>query len=375
MRVAAEETLRGTRYQSLDPDRYLAAERKAALAVAKALATKDYEAALTQKRAQMMNAELARAAQGAHEETGKILGHLRKLGFDEKLRTGIAKAGGLEWTTTLPDGTSQVFTQPDADGKGPQEQARALAQEKGGTFDQTSSYLDQIDGFLERYELKPVSGRRLTQRQTMRDFLERVMAMKGPDGDPMPSGIYADIPAHLVDDARKVNLAELTVQDLRDLNAAVSGIQAMAKQVRDLMTDTRADRRDEIAQPLAEQIRKTGKKRLPKLIAGPLAALTSGGDGTTGGLLTKPLRALGNFADELMLVPRLTYEMDGFKEGGVVAKGLLFPLIEASDRELEMRAELRAKTADAVKEWGKSTGYTRSQIPGLPLSKKGSGRR
>lgn len=371
MRLAAEEALRGTKFQALDPDRYLAAERKAALAVAKALATKDYETALTQKRAQMMNAELARAAQGAHEETGKILSHLRKLGFDERLRTRIAKAGGLEWTATLPDGTSKVFGRPDAEGKTAQEQARSLAQEKGGTFDQTSSYLDQIDGLLERYELKPVSGKRLTQRQTMRDFLERVMAMQGPDGEPMPTGVYADIPAHLVDDARRVNLAELTVQDLRDLNAAASGIEALAKQTRDLMTTTRKERRDELAKSLGEQIRSTGKKKLPKVVRSVLGVLTSGGDGTTGGILTRTLRSIGNFSDELMQCPRLTYEMDGFKDAGTVARGLLFPFIDAANREQEMRAEVRKRTAEAVREWGKSSGYTREEIPGLGTNRQG----
>ncbi len=352
MRFAAGEMIGDAKVSAVDPDRYIAAERKAALASAKAIATKDYATALTQKRAQMMNAELARAAHAAQEQVRKDSGALLKSATDDHHRQTIGKAGGWEWTVTYPDGQTKTFDAPDEAGKSAQEQARAEAINSRGTYDRTSGYLDQVDALLEGFEFKDISPKEARRRATLAQFLEKVRFFKGPDGDTLPTGEFPNIPQRLIDQAGKLSYKDMTVNDLHDLRQAVSSIETMAKLKNELIRSTGKHRTENTAVACAAQLAKTSTG-IKKRKAGKFAPLDT------------LLRTIGNFHDEMRLVPVLVHEMDGGRNGGALFKAFSEPQGEAARAELVIKAEGREKVKAALDEWGKSEDIVRTTIPGI----------
>lgn len=354
MRVAARQLIGRTKLTAFDPERFVAAERTNAINLRGAMATKDYAAALRFKRAQMMNSELARAAYDAHEQASKDREALQRAAKDKRWRKEIGKAGGWEWTVTYKDGTSKVFDAATPEGKSAQEQARAEAQEKGGTYEQTSGYLEQIDSILEKYDLKNRAAWEIRNRINLQQFLDKEYYTTLPDGTRERNGLYANIPESMLVEASRPNLQQLTVNDLHDVRKAVESLAMMAKFKNTLLTS-----KDKLVlqQSVAEMVKGMTEHAF-KHPKNP--------DGTTG--LTKQTRnTFSNLSDVLVQIPRIAWEMDGYKNAGPVQRLYIHPQAEAADRKLEILHNLHERVYAANKAWGKQHAF------GTSISRKIAG--
>lgn len=340
MRVAAREMIRQAKLSSFDPDTFTVAERRSALAFAEAMGKKDYEAALAAKRKQMMNAELVRAAHDAHEQAEDDRAKLGKAATDGKWRAAIGKAGGWEWTVTMPDGSQKVFDLTDAQGRSPQEQAQREATNARGTYERTSGYLDQIDSILEHYDFRKRPTWDLRRRENLRDWIAKNEFVTLPDGTQVRNGAFATIPESQVDEFRRPNWKTLTVDQLHDIRTAVDAFEAMAKNRNGLMGEFA--NRDRAA--IVSELDKTARENAFKAPRNP--------DGTSGA--GKGIANLArNLADVLVQIPRVAYEMDGFKEAGPWQRLFIHPQAEAAEAKLVMMGKLHEQMSAANKAWGK----------------------
>lgn len=363
MRVAAHEMIRTTKVAELTPEQYTVAERRNAIAYTEAFAKKDYAAALKAKRAQMMNAELARAAYEAEEQVGKQNRKLVKSAVDATYRQRVAKAGGLDWTVSFQDPTRApvVFSEDNQGAKGPsaQEQARTLAINERGTYERTSRFVDQVDNLLERFGYKDANPATQRPRESLPVFLERIAHWTTPDGEVMPTGDHPVIAPSMLDAAgpeyRKAR-KDLTIEDLQDLHDSVQSIEQVALDRNKAYSEYGKVSLQERAEAVAQGVR-----------ANPPPSKPKAADGTTGrfdGLK----RLLGNFNDSLRMVPVIAHEMDGRKTGGDVWEHMVRPAQESGDRELMMKNADRLKIEAAADEWGKrgdARMWSRQSIPGV----------
>jgi hypothetical protein len=207
--VAKDQVGRQT-IKDLRPDRYQVAERKAARAVEDALATGDSDGAFIAKQRELLNHELYRAATKAKTEAEKSYQYFKKLTTPD-VRKKIGLAGGWEWTVSFPDGTTKAL--PDED------LAKAEAQKvPGATWDQTSGYLDQIDGLMADYEFRKVPNKVIARRGNFAQWV----AQRAEAGETVA------IPDSILTGQGK-NWRSMTVDELAALRDSVKNIETMAR--------------------------------------------------------------------------------------------------------------------------------------------------
>ncbi|HQR02481.1 MAG: hypothetical protein JSR19_06950 [Proteobacteria bacterium] len=169
---AADAAIATKRVRDVRPAQYTAAEAKSAKNADKALLAKDIVAAANEKRAQLLNNRLAKAAADAVEEVRKGVDYLKK--FD---KPGVRENIELE-------------------------------------------YRDQIDALLERYDLrKSTSGKALDKREALLQFVERMAG----------EGYEPNIPEHLLNEAQRQHYKDMTVEQFRGLVDAVKSIEHLGR--------------------------------------------------------------------------------------------------------------------------------------------------
>lgn len=179
LREAAANLIGAMHASKVNPRTYQAAEKRAAYDAAHALAKGDIPGALEAKIREAINYERYLAAVQARKDTAKILKHLLSL------RTKAAR---------------------ERIGKGNPE------------------HVDQIDKLLERYELKPRRELSIEDRKT----IEAYIAEQRANGyEPAISDIFKD-------EANRKSFKDATINELRDLDEAVSSIEAIAKRDREI---------------------------------------------------------------------------------------------------------------------------------------------
>ncbi|GHU04635.1 hypothetical protein FACS1894205_3190 [Alphaproteobacteria bacterium] len=174
IRARAVQYIRGLEIRKNITGQFSRQEQAAARAVEKALAKGDVKAAARAKMQQIFNFYLTMESRKAKTATDKAIRNLRKY-TRKKVRAAIGKAG--------------------------------------------SDYLEQIDGLLEQYELKNVSGRGIDRRAAVREWV----AAKEADGQP----IHA--PQEILDNAERINWRELPVDFLLGVNDMVNSIAHAAR--------------------------------------------------------------------------------------------------------------------------------------------------
>lgn len=193
-RESAENAVANKRVRELRPAQYTAAEGKAARASTKALAADDIINAAIEKRAQLLNNQLARAAEGAVEEVRKGVDYLKK--FDKE---GSRKALDAE-------------------------------------------YLDQVDALLDRFDLrKGQSLKAIDKRTTLAAWMTSQREM----------GLEPDIPEQLQNEALRKSYKDMTVAEFRGLIDTVKQIEHLGR-LKHLLLTAKNQRayeavRDEIA--------------------------------------------------------------------------------------------------------------------------------
>jgi len=151
--------------------KYLRAERKAANAVQKAAASRDFAEVARQKQAQTMNHLLYGAARRAEDFVEAAVKRMRKL-----------------------------------------DKARTIK-----SMDQ--AYLEQIHGLLEAFDLREVSGRQVKRRQSLAEFIAAQEAQ----------GKTIVLPAKLAEMAARQHYSTLTVDELKALDDTVRALAKLGR--------------------------------------------------------------------------------------------------------------------------------------------------
>lgn len=213
---SAEQAVAAKRVRELRPAQYAAAESRAARAADKALAANDILNAAIEKRAQLLNNQLARATEGAVEEVRRGVDYLKKF---------------------------------DSDGS-----RKALDAE----------YLEQVDALLDRFDLRRgQSLKAIDKRTTLAAWLESQREM----------GLEPDIPEQLQNEAVRKHYKDMTVAEFRGLLDTVKQIEHLGRLKHRLLTaqDQRAYEavRDEIAASVRANAQgRTADTRTPTTNAG-----------------------------------------------------------------------------------------------------------
>ena len=181
---AAEAMIARTKVRELRPAQYEAAEARAGRAAERAFG-KDLIEAATQKRTQLANHYAARAAYEAVEETEKKLLHLKKLGTS------------------------------------------------GARKNMRGEFLEQLDAFLERFDLRTSTTRKktATERVALKDWLLAEAERLG--------AVAPDISEEMLDERTRKSYKDMTVEELRGVFDTVRQLEHLARREQKMYTTLR----------------------------------------------------------------------------------------------------------------------------------------
>lgn len=263
-RQFAEAAIARLRVRDIKPSQYAVAEAKAARAAQEALRKDDLATAAVQKRNQLINNYATRAAYAAREEVDKSVEYLTK--FD---REGVRK-------------------------------------------NVDPAYLDQIDGLLERFDLR--KGTTLRELEKRKSLLEWVQSQE-------EQGLQPVIDPALIDEANRKSYKDMTLEELRGLTDAVKNIEHLGRLKKKLLTAK--DQRE--FQAVADAIAATITDNAKGIVAerrisdrGPLVDVAS---------------LFRNFLADHRKFASVVREFDGWKDGGVAWEYLVRNMNEAGDFE------------------------------------------
>jgi len=176
----AKRLIATKRARDLQPNTYRLAEaRNGRLALA-AAAKQDWPAAASAARQQLLAHHLYNEARRARAEVDAAQKFLRKQG-ETNARQKLGKAGNY--------------------------------------LTRDGSYLEQVDGILERYDLKPMSGAAADRRASLASWIQ----------SQEEAGFDVAIPDSVRNEAQRTPFRELTVEQVREVRDAVKHIVAMAR--------------------------------------------------------------------------------------------------------------------------------------------------
>lgn len=292
--------------RDLNPYSYLVAERKAANKAFEAMAKGDLEAAFTEKQRELLNHYLYREALKAKQETDKIVSYLK--GFESAKKRGeLGKAG--------------------------------------------ADYLDQIDGLLERYELKKVSNIALVKRESLAAWLQQQEA----------EGNAVSIPLELANAIKMVNWRTVPVDELRALRDAVKNIDHLARLKNKLLRKGEAIDFAKVVNELLESadasgLKSTGELTLPSRKEASLAE--------------RGAAAWRKFDASHLKVEQIVEWLDGGKIDGPWARYFFDLAAEAQTQEYDLHKLVTTKiqelSASMPKAWRDSLDErTTVRLPGF----------
>jgi hypothetical protein len=187
---------------------------------------------------------------------------------------------------------------------------------------------DQVASLLERFEVAPVSLKRLDERRSMAKYLADLEA----------AGVVPDIAEEIANEARRVNYKELKVSEFRDLVDAVKQIEHIGKNEQKMRLAEERAAFEEVRDDVVTRIRAVGKVR--ELQIDPRTPLT--GIGRTAAFLR-------GFAAQHLKAASIARILDGGKEDGPLWNAIIRTANDASDMETRMRAEASLKLGEILK--------------------------
>jgi hypothetical protein len=186
---------------------------------------------------------------------------------------------------------------------------------------------DQIAGLLERYEVAPVSLKRLDERRALAEWLAAQEA----------AGLVPDIAPEIANEARRINYREVKVSEFRDLVDAVKQIEFIGKNERKLQLAEERAAFEETRDEIVTRIRAVAKVR--GLDVDPRSPLTNIG---------RTAAALRGFAAQHLKAASVARILDGGKDDGPLWNAIIRTANAAADMETTMRAEASAKLAEIL---------------------------
>lgn len=199
IKAGVQRIMQAKKVRDIQPNLYRMAEAKAARKAFDLAGKGKYEEAYQEKRRQILNHELYRAAVKAREEVDSIVEYMRT--FDKKAtRERIAKAKG--------------------------------------------EYLEQIDSLRERFDFSNVSNIADLKRTALAQWVAEQEA----------AGREVNVPEHLLNEARKTPYKELLLAELQGLSDAVKNIEHLAKTKDRMLKNRKESDWQEAKQELSERI-------------------------------------------------------------------------------------------------------------------------
>ncbi|KRP78099.1 hypothetical protein [Pseudomonas lactis] len=187
IRAVSQQVIADKVVRDIQPHLYLNAERKANRDAFNFATKNRWQEAAEAKQRELLNHYLYREATAARAEEEKIYTFMRR--FEKpSTRERIGKAG--------------------------------------------ASYLEQIEGLLDQYEFRKVSGTQIERRRSLAQFVSEQEA----------AGNVVTVPQHLIEQSARVNYRDLTFEELNGVRDAVVNIEHLARLKNKLLN--RKDKRD-----------------------------------------------------------------------------------------------------------------------------------
>lgn len=263
-RQFAEQMVARLRVRDVKPAQYTAAEGRAARESERAFRKGDLETAAAEKRNQLVNTYAAKAAYAARDEIQKSVDYLKK--FD---REGVRK-------------------------------------------NVDPSYLDQIDGLLERFDLR--TGQTLRDIDRRKTLLDWVQSQE-------EQGLEPVIDPALLDEARRQSYKDMTVEQLRGLTDAVKNIEHLGRLKKKLLTAKDQREFQEAADAITESIEDNAKGIVPEERLSDRGALVN------------IRRMFRGFKAEHRKFASFARQFDGWKDAGATWEYLVRTMNTAGDFE------------------------------------------
>ncbi len=187
IRAVSQQVIADKVVRHIQPHLYLNAERKANRDAFNFATKNRWQEAAEAKQRELLNHYLYREATAARKEEEKIYTFMRR------------------------------FEKPST-------------RERIGKAD--ASYLEQIEGLLDQYEFRKVSGTQVERRRSLAQFVSEQEA----------AGNVVTVPPHLIEQSARINYRELTFEELNGVRDAVVNIEHLARLKNKLLN--RKDKRD-----------------------------------------------------------------------------------------------------------------------------------
>lgn len=279
LRDGARAAVMNTRVRDLDANSFWSAARKASQKATEAAARQDFDDAIKQKHQEIISLALYRATVDAKREV--------------ETRVRQAKAIGA------PGSMAKL----------------RLAGE---------TYHDQVAAVLDRFDFVKATQAVLDRRASLFKWVQGQEAQ----------GIAIDLPDTLLDEARKVNYSQLTVDELVGITDGLKQLVHVARFKNRLLKNEQTRQLKRLATQLDTSIR--ANKGTRALDARDRRQSTE-----------RKRKVQGVLASHRKLASLLR-EMDGFVDGGPMWSAIMRPLNAAADREAEMNATATTKFAALV---------------------------
>jgi hypothetical protein len=265
LRDMARTRIASTRVIDLEPALFWSASRRAAQSAIDAAARQEFDGAISAKTSELVNLALFREAERAKADVDTRVSKIRDLA------------------------------------KAPARQRLGLAGE---------SYLDQVDGVLDRYDFARASQKTLDRRTSIMQFVQSLEAQ----------GLPVDLPDELLNEARRVHYSRLTVEELVGVSDGLAQIVHLSRLKNKLLKAAAGRELQATADALTLSIGDHATTQ-------PNTAIEVRGPGTS------TSRSIAQFFAAHRKVSSIIRQMDGFKDGGAVWEHIMRPLNEAADAE------------------------------------------
>lgn len=271
----AEQLVARKKIRELRPGQHLGAETRAGKAALEAAAKGDTKRAIAAQRDQLLNHYAARETQDALAEIEKRVKYLR----------------GFEKNTTLP-----------------------------------VEYREQIESLLDRFSLRDISLRQIDKNRSLAEWVESQRAI----------GIDPELSPALLDEARRQNYRDMTVEEFRGLVDAVKQIEHLGR-LKDKLLTAKDQRdfettRDAIAQSVIDN---RGKHQ--------------GADTRSPTTATaRWWKAIKDFGAAHIKAATLARVLDGGKDGGQMWENFIRVANERGDYETTERAKATKALTDIL---------------------------
>lgn len=182
------------------------------------------------------------------------------------------------------------------------------------------SFMERIRDLVEQYEFAKVSGKKLTRRESLRQFIDKVEA----EGQ-----VVVDIPARLLREVNRVNYKELTVDELLGLGDLLDNLEHLGRTKNKLKKAQAAREFNEVKQETLDRItqrpaRKTKMETYSKPKEGMFERLTE-------------------FHASLLKPEQIIEWLDLGDINGPLMENIFQPIVDAQNLQNDMMTEYNGK--------------------------------